>query len=321
MKLNRVELEKQANAQKSTEVILQTQLTESTFFNLLKNHKEVVLAGSSEFFSSKMADVITEVNEYAAYIRDSSFPSCGSTHKSPSAIFLRNHLLMDIGRNIHHIAQFIEEKIPHNSRDFYHSTLYNSFSTGEKYLYGMVKANLLLKEVDKIIYNYSDYYFETTRYSERKGYFIPEIYFEVGIVIEYSPIFDSSEAMQKIFESSIMYLNCPVKFLGFSYTYFVIGTSERSSIKFAKTTGHINYGFLFADEGLVSKIIPDMQEVMIKLNLVVETEGNAYTIECQSIKVSVQTLNRRDSNSNEGETERFNYFKTDKLFCIRILPQ
>jgi len=133
----------------ATQNIMAKQLTESTFFNLLKNHKDVILkdASNKDAFSMEIVQLKNKLKLYIECINRNEFPNVESTNFGPSGLYNSLHNLRPVAESLVHILNFVEEKLKEESSFFYQRTFYSTLNNEEKYLLGFVVKNELEKTV------------------------------------------------------------------------------------------------------------------------------------------------------------------------------
>lgn len=157
-----------------TQSIMKRQLAESTFFNLLKHHRELVNSFEKiGAFSGNVDQLKYELRQYATCLESWRFESLDETRNSPAAIYERQQILKTVGGGLVHIAAFIRDKLSNDA--FYHGTFYQGATNEERFLLGMIIMNQLEKEAIRFNFDYTEYFREHTTYinAERSGYFPP----------------------------------------------------------------------------------------------------------------------------------------------------
>ena len=141
-----------------TRTLMNTQLVESTFFNLLKNHKDVVLGMNEENFDKAILACQLKLHNYFVAEKSGYFENFNLTKFSPEPIYKSSQDFQNIGKSILHIAKLIETSIEKDKRDFYHTTLLYNLSESEKFLFGMIIMNDLEPDVEKFKHKYTSTY-------------------------------------------------------------------------------------------------------------------------------------------------------------------
>lgn len=213
-----------------TQNIMNQQLVQSTFFNVLKNHSETI--GGHNFDENDwLPNKKKQLNQYATDLENKLFTSFAYTFASPQQIYLTDPKYKNIAKSIIHIAEMIETKI--TDKEFYHKTFYYNLTVNEKFLFGMVITNQLEK-VLPLSFNYSEYYLANTLFknSTVNGYF-PSLYY----LCKGEQIYTDVESVQTqlIKESAkdqLQYLissndNKDLILEGYHFTYDTIPTTNR----------------------------------------------------------------------------------------------
>jgi hypothetical protein len=160
----------------ATQNIMTKQLSESTFFNLLRNHKEVLLKDldkkGKKGFDEQMPNAMKLMNDYATHLLEEKFPNSHSTFHSPESLYNGMETLEPVGKSLIHMLDYIKDML--KDEEFYHRTLYHNLSKSEKLLIGMILANKL--EGNKSYsFNYVKDFDDNAQYfnEEQNGYFPP----------------------------------------------------------------------------------------------------------------------------------------------------
>ncbi|MBA3680207.1 MAG: hypothetical protein H0W73_03330 [Bacteroidetes bacterium] len=236
MTLNRVELKRQADAQQSTEIIMKTQLAESTFFNLMKNYRDSIYPELSEKFMKQILTLKTGLQNYNSAVNVDipefkNFTLCQST---PFAIYKFLPIVKQVGENLIHIANFIHAnlKVEENNRKnsietletFYHTSFYYSLSADEQFLIGFICANSFDPRTTDFLFNYTREYRNAKTYvnEEESGYFPPidlEYFREPRTIYIKSPSSLTTQEINEIALKTTLSLKYPssVKFKGIIY--------------------------------------------------------------------------------------------------------
>ncbi len=133
----------------ATQNIMAQSLTESTFFNLLKNHKDVILKDAEqpssdiERFSSEIFTIKNKLKEYIAALERKEFQNFESTAYDPWSLYHSSVSLRAVGESLVHIHNFVEKKLKGDNSFFYQRTFYSNLNKDEKYLLGFIIRNEL----------------------------------------------------------------------------------------------------------------------------------------------------------------------------------
>ncbi len=149
-----------------TNKVMSRQLRESTFFSLLKNHKEIFLGDANDraSFEFEARTAQEQLKNYLILTRQSqyvSFPSFKENNSVPSDIYEKSLQFKTIGQNMLHVLNFIKEKL--EDETFFHRTFYLSLSPGEKYLLGMILEHKL-ESMPEFDYDYRVYFNESSNF-------------------------------------------------------------------------------------------------------------------------------------------------------------
>lgn len=155
-----------------TQGLLASQIKESYFHNLLKNHKEMVNAipdniplTNSVFetfnrelgFKEKVRIIIDELELYGIAIKNNNFSSFHQTQNNPVRLYNRYFEVKQVGKSLLHIINFIKREF--KNEEHYHTTLQLSLCPEESFLIGLIIKNKL-EPFERINSEYCSYYEE-----------------------------------------------------------------------------------------------------------------------------------------------------------------
>ncbi|MFL5753863.1 MAG: hypothetical protein ACJ76F_10690 [Bacteroidia bacterium] len=157
----------------------------TTFFYLIENHKKMIdslnfgeygngVNGLEAIYNKTKV----ELNEYGSYILQKTFPNSHKTTFHPISLIKEyNEELKEIYDSINHISKLVTQKLKDDP--FYHETLYNYMSIGEKYMFGLYSLNCK-GEVVSSVFSYENFFRRNTNYVNAKesGY-LPKIWFDL----------------------------------------------------------------------------------------------------------------------------------------------
>lgn len=177
LELQRTELKNQIEEMKTSNETSKAQLksialqqAESTFFNLLSNHKELVNTIKTVSFGYKGLNETTkqikeELEIYSKAIVSKNFENDEFTSYYSISSFIRYPELTTLTASVTLIIEFIATKL--NDDYFYHSILNNNLNTDEKFILGMAIENDLITLETKT-FEYSRLFLSKTPYHSAK---------------------------------------------------------------------------------------------------------------------------------------------------------
>jgi hypothetical protein len=182
LKQNRYELQRTADAQTAQNNTLLNQQYQTTFFNLLSGHNELISNLSFYGTTSNGYDGLTAFHKividnslsFNMALSDRYFKNSEETGLNPAYNLISNdHFFVSLFDDLKTQIKFIDEKL---NDKLYHEILYNRLSVYEKYLIGLYcdcNDNDSAKFIQSLRHDYNRYYKES-------GYqykLVPENYF------------------------------------------------------------------------------------------------------------------------------------------------
>jgi hypothetical protein len=122
-----------------TRNLIQTQLAQSTFFNLLRHQRELFVTRPN--FESIINTIKNSLTAYRNCISSHEFKDFGETANCPEALFANYAEIKILSESLVNISNFIFEQL--GDDDFYHKTYFLSLSENEKSFFGFVLRNKL----------------------------------------------------------------------------------------------------------------------------------------------------------------------------------
>lgn len=235
-----------------TQSILKNQLVESTFFNLLKNHKEVVLTPDRR---NQFDDIIRSVRgkllDFQSYERSASFPNFSSTLYNPFSIYKNTSDLKMVGQSLIHIANLIETKI--SDKEFYHRTFCYNLSESELFLIGFIIDNELEPALQPYCFFYNNEY--NNLHFRKTGKNIPGLRLYNRPIKLYFKDLEKNELNENFLEHGTVFNivgimnDFTLKYVEYDYHYFDTTTNpptpKNSSDRFYTTNKRLNFTDLF----------------------------------------------------------------------------
>lgn len=158
-----------------TQSIMKRQLSESTFFNLIKHHRELVRSFEGDFsFNDKMKVIISQLEAFSVCLNSRTFQTFSQTLLSPAPIYLENQTVKIVGASLVHISKLIRNKL--DNENFYHTTFYSGLSDNERFLIGMIFENSLEETSGKPTFDYSEFFLANSPFkNEQQSRYFPPI--------------------------------------------------------------------------------------------------------------------------------------------------
>ncbi|PTX58383.1 hypothetical protein C8N46_11428 [Kordia periserrulae] len=181
LELNRQELEESRKVFKAQAEIMLDQKLDTTFFNLLDNHRKLIdsfkrgenknIGSSISFFNNNYNkietvsgyEVLQEIydtlnsylHEYSNYLKNRNIFDSEITNTNPISLIKKYRYIELLYNEVSGIIEFISNKIKKDNRDFYFKTLFNNLSNEEKFLLTTFNINVSDKHIPEL--NFEDY--------------------------------------------------------------------------------------------------------------------------------------------------------------------
>lgn len=200
---------------------LSLQQAETTFFNLINFHRnlvaDIITQYPDRFFKNLKTELYeTSLNFHSDIIR-AKFMSVSDLHNCPYHYITTIKNINEIEsfiKSVYEIAVFIETKL--NNDNFYHNFLFNILSSDQKFIFGYI-FHFELLELEKI--KISDELYESAYiedhdvYKISDGYF-PEIMIQEPTQSEFFPLEDSSKYCHTLWLTN-QFIEGEIKYMGY----------------------------------------------------------------------------------------------------------
>ncbi|MBC8754876.1 hypothetical protein H2O64_09355 [Kordia sp. YSTF-M3] len=204
LKLNREELRESKEVFKAQASIMLDQKLDTTFFNLLDNHRKLVNSFKDrerirenitgyDALESIHGSLKWYLKKYSSFLKTRNIFDSDITNSNPIDEIERYHIIKILYDEVSGIIAFISKKIREENKEFYFNTLFNNLSTQEKFLltaYNINMSNNYKAELDfkgYLKYNFRDFSKEE-KFLTQKNIFLHNCYpkddYEEDIIIK-----------------------------------------------------------------------------------------------------------------------------------------
>jgi len=205
LELNRQELEESRKVFKAQAEIMLDQKLDTTFFNLLDNHRKVVNSFKDkerhyrdnvtgyDFIENTYSDLSWYLITYSSFLKSKNIYDQRITNSNPIESIEEKQYIKILYNEVLGIVEFILKKIRDENKEFYLNILYNNLSHAEKFLLSTYNINVAVNRIRELdLENYLEYdivdFSKQSNFIMNKSLFIKEI--SIGLENDFIVKFD-----------------------------------------------------------------------------------------------------------------------------------
>lgn len=136
------------------------QKKDNIFFNLLEYHSKLVTNIGPERIQESYEKISSSLNIYMESLHTRTFRHYNNTRYNPQMLNEDDIIFKPLIKNITHIIKYIKQTLEDDP--FFHETLNNILTDGEKYYLGMLHCNSIIKFDELTGFKGYDYFFRNT---------------------------------------------------------------------------------------------------------------------------------------------------------------